>query len=95
MAQMNADAAERIAIEALAFFAGDPERLAGFLEATGLSPQNLRQAARDPRFLAAVLDHLQREDAAILAFAANSGHAPETIAAAAARLAPRHERDLP
>ncbi len=54
------DAAEQVAVLALNFLAADAERLGGFLAATGIGPANLRQAAREPQFLAGVLRHLMR-----------------------------------
>ena len=47
-----------IATQALAYIAGDWARLGRFLAESGLGPENLRQAARDPSFLPAVLDFI-------------------------------------
>ena len=51
-------AAEELAIAALGFIAGEPEQLGRFLAMTGIGPDSLREAARAPRFLAGVLDHV-------------------------------------
>lgn len=64
--------AEAIAVQALAFIAGDPARLGRFLAETGIGPATIRAAAADPRFLAGVLDFLLGDDSMVLAFA---GHA--------------------
>jgi len=94
--RMNADEAENLAVAALGFIAGDAERLGRFLSITGLGPDNLRQAAREPHFLAQVLSHLAEDEALLIAFAANHGENPMRIAAAHALLAgPRHEREHP
>ena len=76
------EVAEIVAIQALSFVAGDPERLGMFLAETGIGPETLRSAATDPRFLAGVLDFVLRDDATVKAFAAASELDPTTIAAA-------------
>ena len=76
------EVAEIVAIQALSFVAGDPERLGVFLAETGIGPETLRSAAADPRFLAGVLDFVLRDDATVKAFAAASELDPMTIAAA-------------
>jgi Protein of unknown function (DUF3572) len=76
------EVAEIVAIQALSFVAGDPERLGVFLAETGIGPETLRSAAADPHFLAGVLDFVLRDDATVKAFAAASELDPATIAAA-------------
>jgi hypothetical protein len=80
--------AEATAFEALAWIAGDDDRLARFMAETGLSPDDLRQAARLPHLPSAVLDHLMQDEQALLAFAAESGRPPESVARAARALGP-------
>ena len=46
------EVAEIVAIQALSFIAGEPERLGLFLAETGVGPETLRNAAADPKFLA-------------------------------------------
>lgn len=77
---------ELLAIQALSFLAGDPERLTRFLGITGLDPAGLRIAAREPRFLASVLAYLLADEALLLAFAANQQLSPEAVLAASAKL---------
>jgi hypothetical protein len=90
------EAAEIVAIQALSFVAGDPERLGVFLAETGIGPETLRSAAADPHFLAGVLDFVLRDDATVKAFAAASELDPTTIAAAREVLVEdRSERDEP
>jgi len=90
------EVAEIVAIQALSFVAGDPERLGVFLAETGIGPETLRSAAADPRFLAGVLDFVLRDDATVKAFAAASELDPTTIAAARDVLyEDRPERDEP
>src|SRR5438445_13627826 len=90
------EVAEIVAIEALSFVAGDPERLGMFLAETGIGPETLRSAAADPRFLAGVLDFVLRDDATVKPFAAASELDLTTIAAARALLYDDPaERDAP
>src|SRR6267143_6972658 len=88
--------AEIVAIQALSFVAGDPERLGVFLAETGIGPETLRSAASDPHFLAGVLDFVLRDDATVKAFASASQLHPTNIAAAREVLGDPHwERDVP
>jgi len=66
--------------------AADPERLDRFLALSGLDHGSIRAAAGQPGFLSAVLDHIAFDEPSLLAFAAEIGEAPETIAAARALL---------
>jgi uncharacterized protein DUF3572 len=90
------EVAEIVAVQALSFVAGDPERLGAFLAETGLGPQSLRAAASDPQFLVSVLDFVLRDDATVKAFAKTSELHPTNIAAAREVLGDPHwERDVP
>ncbi len=90
------EVAEIVAIQALSFVAGDPERLGLFLAESGIGPETLRSAAADPRFLASVLDFILRDDATVKAFADASKLHPTNIAAARQALDdPDWERDVP
>lgn len=80
--QMSRDEAETVAVAALGFLAGDPERLSRFLALTGIDPGNIRTVAGHPAFLASVLDHVMSDESLLLAFSANGGIAPERIAPA-------------
>jgi len=90
------EVAEIVAIQALSFVAGDPERLGRFLAESGIGPETLRGAAADPRFLASVLDFVMRDDATVKAFAEASQLHPTNVAAAHQVLNdPEWERDVP
>jgi Protein of unknown function (DUF3572) len=90
------EVAEIVAIQALSFVAGDPERLGLFLAESGIGPETLRTAAADPRFLVSVLDFVMRDDATVKAFANASQLHPTNIAAAHQALNdPQWERDVP
>jgi hypothetical protein len=77
-----AEVAEIVAIRALAFLAGEPQRLGQFLSESGIGPQTLRSSAADPKFLAGVLDFIMRDDDTVKAFSDFSQFPPPTIAAA-------------
>src|ERR1700684_158053 len=90
------EVAEIVAIQALSFVAGDPERLGLFLAESGIGPETLRTAATDPHFLTHVLDFVLRDDATVKAFASASQLHPTNIAAAHQALSdPQRERDVP
>ncbi|HRJ68748.1 MAG TPA: DUF3572 domain-containing protein [Beijerinckiaceae bacterium] len=78
---------EAVAIQALAHIAADAERLARFLAMTGIEPETLREAAREPGFLSQVLEFVCSDDSGLLAFAANAGLAPDAVARARLALA--------
>jgi hypothetical protein len=79
---MDTDHAETIALAALGFLAEDVQRLGRFLALTGIGPAELKAEAGSARVLAAVLDHLMKDESLLLVFAASSAIAPELIAAA-------------
>ena len=81
-ARNPAEVAEIVAIRALSFLAGEPERLGQFLSESGIGPDTLRASAKDPGFLAGVLDFIVRDDATVRAFSDFSQLPAETITAA-------------
>jgi len=88
--------AEGLAIQALTFIAGDGERLGRFLAVTGIGPAEIRAAAREPGFLAGVLDYMASDDRLITAFAGETGLDPAEIDRARATLAgTAWEREVP
>ena len=90
------EVAEIVAVQALTFLAGDPQRLGAFLAESGIGPETLRNAAADPHFLASVLDFVMRDDLTVKAFAKASELHPTNIAAAREVLSDPHwERDVP
>ena len=90
------EVAEIVAIQALSFVAAEPERLGVFQAESGIGPETLRSAAKDPHFLGQVLDFVMRDDATVKAFAAVSKLHPTNIAAAHQALNdPQWERYVP
>ena len=76
------DAAEALAIQVLSFIAGDTERLGRFLAVTGIGPAEIRAAAREPRFLAGVLEYLVSDHRLAAEFGAEAGYEPDDLAKA-------------
>lgn len=85
--QPGTDAAEAIAIEALGFVAADEKLLPRFLSITGIEAHSIREAAREPGFLAGVLDFLLAHEPTLMAFCEASGRDPSSIGAARQKLA--------
>jgi hypothetical protein len=95
-AQKTREVAEIVAVQALSFLAGEPERLGQFLAETGIGPESLRASASDPNFLIHVLDFILRDDETVKAFAKSSQLHPTNIMAAREVLGdPTWERDVP
>ena len=88
-------AAEALAVAALAFLASEPEHLGGFLAATGVGPDQIRNASRDPSFLSGVLDHFSGNEPLLIAFAQHQGIDPTEVERARAALGGVWERDVP
>ena len=84
-----------LAIQALAFIAEEPDRLSAFLAVTGLAPEQIRKAAREPGFLAGILEHMLGDENLLIAFSQGAGIDPTDIAQAFNALSRRWERDLP
>ena len=74
-----APSAEDIAAKALLFLAEEPQRLGRFIAETGIGPDDLMAGAGSRETLVAVLDHLVRDESALLVFAAGAGIGPEQV----------------
>ena len=92
---LTREQAEGLAIQALTFIAGDGERLGRFLAVTGIGPAEIRSAAREPGFLAGVLDYMASDDRLIAAFAGENNFDPADIDKGRVVLAGRWEREVP
>lgn len=77
--QISPDEAELISITALAFLAEDTERMAQFLNVTGLDADSLRDRVRNHKFLAEILNYLLTDESLLLVFCSNSGIEPSLI----------------
>jgi hypothetical protein len=80
--RLGPEQAEEIAISGLTFLAGEPEALGRFLALTGIGPADLRTAAREPGFLAGVLEFFLADESLLLSFAEARSVRPTMIAAA-------------
>jgi hypothetical protein len=67
---MDAPAAETLALQAFAFIAGDDRLLDAFLSRTGADPASLRAQVSNPVFLGAVLDHVLGDENLLLSLCA-------------------------
>jgi hypothetical protein len=91
----SSEAAEVLAIQALAFLAEEPERLTAFLSATGITIEHLREAAGETDFLAGVLEHMLGDERLLLAFADSAAIDPADVARARNALGGEWDGDLP
>lgn len=71
--------AEALAIRALGFVAADPELLPRFLAITGIEAGSVREAAREPGFLAGVLQFVLAHEPTLLRFAEETGTPAEAV----------------
>ncbi|MBC2885442.1 DUF3572 domain-containing protein [Ochrobactrum sp. CM-21-5] len=85
-AAMSQADAHNLAVEALAWLAQDKDLLPRFLALTGIEAASIRQAAREPGFLAGVLQFYLGHEPTLLRFCEETGHDPATIEKAAALL---------
>jgi hypothetical protein len=76
------DNAEALAIQALGFVAADPELLPRFLAISGIEAQSIRQAAREPGFLAGVLQFIAAHEPTLMRFSEETGIPPQQVTAA-------------
>lgn len=74
--------AEALAVRALGFIASDPELLPRFLAITGIEAGEIRRAAREPGFLAGVLQFILAHEPTLMRFAEETGTAPSAVGAA-------------
>jgi hypothetical protein len=88
----SSDEAEAIAISALGFIAGDADLLPRFLAITGIEVASIREAAREPGFLAGVLDFLLAHEPSLMRFASETGTDPASVADARRMLANGDDR---
>jgi hypothetical protein len=77
---------ETLALQALAWLAGEPEELERFMALSGVDRDALRARASDPDMLAAVLDYLMGHEPTLLSFCQAAGIAPTAPARARAAL---------
>lgn len=74
--------AETLALQAIAFLAGDDDRLQRLIATCGLTPQDLTRAVGDSAALGGILDYILGDDSLVIEFADYAGVPPEAPAAA-------------
>jgi len=77
---------EALALSALGWTLGEPDRAARFLGLTGLTPETLRARVSEPSLLAATLGFLEAHEPDLLACAAALEVKPAALVAARRRL---------
>jgi Protein of unknown function (DUF3572) len=78
-AKLTVDAAETLALQALAFVLADPKQISRFLALTGSTPQDFRETASSRELQIATLEYLLSDEALLLAFCGEAGVDPTTI----------------
>jgi len=82
----TAETAEETGARALLFLARDEQRLARFLNESGLDPATLQREAHAPHMLSAVLAHLLGDESLLLVFTAETGLDPVAVTRAQMQL---------
>jgi len=82
----NTDAAQNIAIAALGWIASDGEMINRFMGLTGIEAGEMRNAAREPGFLAGVLEFLLAHEPTLMRFCDDNNVDPASIRHACTRL---------
>jgi hypothetical protein len=75
----NPEAAQTLALKALAYLATMPDDIGRFLNVSGIEPGELRTRAEEPEFLAAVMDFLMSDDRLLTEFCAGEEINPKDI----------------
>ena len=70
---------EVLAIAILSWLASEPELLSRFLALTGVDPSDLRAAAGNRGFLAALVEFLMGHEPTLMAFCEATGTKPEQV----------------
>ena len=83
--------AQRLAVEVLAYLAGEPDQLQRFFDLTGASVDTLRQVAGTRAFQTSLLDFLASDEALLIAFAVHHGYDPGEVGRMC--LSVSHERE--
>ncbi len=83
---MDREAAESIALRALAHILSDSLHTRRFMALSGLSPETIRHNPEEPGLLAGALDYFLNHEPDLVAFCDTSGLAPDAPARARATL---------
>lgn len=83
---MTSGQAEILALQALGWLASSDDLLGVFLNASGMSEQDLKTRAAEPEVLAAVLDFVLMDDAWVMGVCGDAGLKPDSLLQARAAL---------
>lgn len=83
---VNSEAAQALALTALAYLLEDGDRAARFCAASGIAGTDMAAQLGDAAFLGGVLDFVLEDDALLVEVAAAAGLAPEAVAGARRKL---------
>ncbi len=84
--KMTLEAAESLAIEALAYLSNTPDLMQRFLALSGIEASNIRAAAGEPHFFAGVLKFFLAHEPSLLALCEAIETPPQSVQAALAAL---------
>jgi len=74
---LTQESAQTVALQCLAWLAGNDELLPVFMGATGVSEADMREGAQNPDFLGSVLDFVLMDDAWVVSFCEAQGIAAD------------------
>ena len=78
-ASLSPERAEILGLDALAWLAAEPDGIGRFLEASGVSGAELREAAGSPGLSVAIFDFLLAHEKLLLEFCQSSGTEPALV----------------
>ena len=84
--RITPERAEILALEALAWLAGQPEAIERFLALSGIGAADLRRAAGDRDLLVSLFDFLLTNEALLLSFCQDASTSPKVVHMARYRL---------
>lgn len=76
---MTPDTAEALALKALEFLANSPDNLDGFMAATGINGDELRERVEEPTVLAAVIDFMLKDERLLVEFCDTASIKPRDL----------------
>ena len=79
---MTLEAAETLAIDALAYLSNTPDLMQRFLALSGIEASHIREAAKEPHFFAGVLKFFTAHEPTLVAFCEATNTPPQSLQAA-------------
>lgn len=80
--KLSVEAADELAINALAYLSNTPDLMQRFLALSGIEASHIRAAASEPHFFAGVLKFFLAHEPTLLQFCEATGAAPQSVQAA-------------